>query len=80
MEGINLEVILKVVTILGGIVALFLALLQIVETYVDIGDKLHKRRLDRKNQAPGQPRNDNRRLFNSNESKQVHKPSSLNDR
>lgn len=56
MEGINLETILQVVTILGGIIALFLALLQIVETYVDIGDKLHKRRLERKNQAPGLPK------------------------
>lgn len=77
MEGINLEVILKVVTILGGIIALFLALLQIIETYVDIGDKLHKRQLERKNPAPGQPRNGNSRLFNSNEPNQVHKPSSL---
>ena len=70
MEGTNLETLLQVVTIVGGIVALLLALLQIVETYVDIGDKLHKRRLDRKNQAPGLPGNDNRRLFDTNQSNQ----------
>lgn len=52
MEGITLETLHQVVTILGGIGALLLALLQIIETYVDIGDKLRKRRLDRKNQAP----------------------------
>lgn len=75
MEGINLETILQVVTILGGIIALFLALLQIIETYVDIGDKLHKRRLERKNQAPGLPKNDNRRLFDTNQSSRVHKSS-----
>ncbi len=72
MNGINLETLLQVVTIVGGIVALFLALLQIVETCVDIGDKLHKRRLERKKQALGQPNNDNRRLFGTNK---VHKSS-----
>lgn len=66
MESANLETILQVVTILGGIIALFLALLQIVETYVDIGDKLHKRRLERKNQAPASPSKDNHRLVDTN--------------
>lgn len=75
MESTNLETILQVVTILGGIIALFLALLQIIETYVDIGDKIHKRRLERKNQAIGQPSNDNRRLFGTNQSNQVNKSS-----
>lgn len=75
MEGVNLETLLQGVTILGGIVALFLALLQIVETYVDIGDKLHKRRLSRRNQAHGQSSNDKRRFSNGNESDRVHKPS-----
>ena len=68
MEGINLETILQVVTILGGIIALFLALLQIVETYVDIGDKLHNRRLERKSQTPGLPNKNNCRLFDTNKS------------
>lgn len=75
MEGINLETLLQVVTIVGGIIALFLALLQIIETYVDIGDKLHKRRLERKNQTPGRSSNDKHRFPNSNESDRVHKPS-----
>lgn len=75
MEGINLETLLQVVTILGGIVALFLALLQIIETYVDIGDKLHKRQLERKNKVPDQTGNDNRRSFDTNQSNQVHKSS-----
>jgi hypothetical protein len=52
MANIELETVGQIVAILGGAVALLLALLQIVDTYVDIGDKLHKRRLDRKNQAP----------------------------
>lgn len=76
MEGVDLETIVQVVTILGGIVALFLALLQIIETYVDIGDKLHKRRLDRKNQTPDRSSNDKRRFSNSNEFDRGHKPSS----
>jgi len=76
MEGINLETLLQVVTILGGIIALFLALLQIIETYVDIGDKLHKRRLDQKNQIPGPPSNANRIFVNSNETNQTQKISS----
>lgn len=75
MEGTNLETLLQVVTIVGGIVALFLAFLQIVETYVDIGDKLHKRRLDRKNRAPSLPGKDNHRSFDTNQSNQVHKSS-----
>lgn len=75
MEGINLEMLLQVVTILGGIIAPLLALLQIIETYVDIGDKLHKRRLERKNHTLGQPSNDRRRLVDTNQSKQVHKSS-----
>ena len=75
MESTNLETLLQIVTIIGGIVTLFLALLQIIETYVDIGDKIHKRRLERKNQAPGLPKNDNRRLFDTNQSSRVHKSS-----
>lgn len=50
------------------IIALFLAHLQIVATYVDIGDRLRKRRLERKNQFPKKARNDNDQLFDKNES------------
>jgi hypothetical protein len=75
MEGINLDTNVQAVTILGGIIALFLALLQIIETYVDIGDKLRKRRLDRKNQAPRQARNHNQQLFNGDKLDRTHKSS-----
>lgn len=55
MEGINLETLLQVVTILGGIVAFFLALLEIIETYMDIGEKLRKQRLRKKQKSPDRP-------------------------
>ncbi len=74
MEGVDLETIVQVVTILGGIIALLLALLQIVETYVNIGDKLHKRQLDRKNKMPRQA--NDRVSFNGNEPNRSHKSSS----
>jgi hypothetical protein len=48
MEYIDLETSVQFVTILGGAIALLLAVLQIIETYLDIGEKLSKRRLARK--------------------------------
>jgi hypothetical protein len=48
MAGIQLDTIVQVVTILGGLIALLLALLQIVETYLDVGEKLRKQRLRKK--------------------------------
>lgn len=45
MDTINLEVVILVVTIISGVVTLILALFQIVDTYLDIGDKLRKRQL-----------------------------------
>lgn len=51
MNYLNLEVILLVVTILGGVVALVLAVFQLVDTYLDIGEKLKKRRLKNTNKT-----------------------------
>lgn len=48
MASIQIESVVQVVTILGGIVALLLALLQIVDTYLDIGEKLRKQRSRKK--------------------------------
>lgn len=48
MADIQLETMVQAITILGGTVALALAALQIVETYLDIGEKLRKKRLRRK--------------------------------
>ncbi len=48
MANIQIETVVQVVTILGGTVALALAALQIVETYLDMGEKLHKKRLRKK--------------------------------
>lgn len=45
MDTLNFEAILGVVTIVGGLVALVLGIFQLVNTYLDIGDKLHKRQL-----------------------------------
>lgn len=44
----DLETVVHIVTIVGGTVTLVLALLQIVETYLDVGDKLRKRRQHKK--------------------------------
>jgi len=44
MDTVDLETLLLVVSILGGMIALLLALLQMIDTYIDIGDKLRKRR------------------------------------
>ena len=51
MDSANLEAILQVVTILGGAIALLLAVMQIFDTYLDIGEKLRKRRLRQKGQS-----------------------------
>ena len=48
MANIQMEILVQAVTILGGTVALLLAVLQIVETYLDIGEKLRKQRLRKK--------------------------------
>lgn len=48
MANISVEMMVQVVTILGGVVALLLAALQIIETYLDIGEKLRKQRLRKK--------------------------------
>ena len=55
MAGIQIEIVVQVVTVLGGIVALLLALLQIVETYLDIGEKLRKQRLRKKQRGTNKP-------------------------
>ena len=52
MANIQIETAVQVITILGGTVALLLAVLQIAETYLDIGEKLRKRRLVRKRKRP----------------------------
>ena len=44
MGNVNLETIVQVVTIVGAMVALMLAGLQAAETWLDIGEKLKKRR------------------------------------
>lgn len=44
MTGLNLETAVQVVTIIGGIIALLLAAVQMVDTWLDIGEKLRKRR------------------------------------
>ena len=51
MDTVNHETVLQIVTILGGTIALLLAVLQIVETYLDIAEKLHKRRLKQKGRS-----------------------------
>lgn len=48
MANIQIETAVQVITILGGTVALLLAVMQIVDTYLDIGEKLRKKRLRRK--------------------------------
>lgn len=48
MANMQLDAVVGVVTILGGAVALVLALLQIIETYLDVGEKLRKLRLRKK--------------------------------
>lgn len=48
MADIQLETMVQAITILGGTVALLLAALQIVETYLDIDEKLRKQRLRKK--------------------------------
>lgn len=55
MASVQVESVVQVVTILGGVFALLLALLQIVETYLDIGEKLHKQRLRRKQRRTNKP-------------------------
>lgn len=44
MGTVNFDTIAQIVTVLGGAVALLLAALQIVETYLDVSEKLRKRR------------------------------------
>lgn len=48
MANIQMETLVQAVTILGGIVALLLAVLQFVETYLDIGEKIRRKRLRNK--------------------------------
>lgn len=55
MASIQVEFVVQVVTILSGAVALALALLQIVETYLDIGEKLRKQRLRSKQRRTNKP-------------------------
>lgn len=52
MESIQVETVVQIIALLGGTVTLLLGLLQIVDTYLDIGKKLHKRRLMRKRKRP----------------------------
>ncbi len=51
MGNFNLETTVQVVTVLGGIIALLLATLQIADTWLDISEKLRKRRLRKKKSA-----------------------------
>ena len=48
MEGINLDTAVRAVPIAGGAVALLLAALQLVDTWLDIGEKLRKRHREMK--------------------------------
>lgn len=48
MQGFTLEAALQLITIAGGAVALLLAALQLVDTYLDIAEKLRKRRRGQK--------------------------------
>lgn len=48
MANIQMEMLVQAVTILGGTFAILLAVLQIVETYPDIDEKLRKQRLRKK--------------------------------
>ncbi len=44
MAGLQLELVAQGITILGGVVASLLAGFQIIDTYLDIKEKLRKRR------------------------------------
>lgn len=44
MGNVNWETAVQVVAVVGGVVALVLAGLQAAETWIDIGEKLRKRR------------------------------------
>jgi len=44
MAGFNLDTAAQVITIVGGLVALVLAGVEIADTWLDIGDKVSKRR------------------------------------
>lgn len=48
MASLSLEAVAQVVTIIGGAAALLLAALEMIDTYLDIGEKLRKRRAARK--------------------------------
>ena len=52
MQSLHLEAAVQVVTILGGVVSLLLATLKLADTWLDIGDKLRKRRRAQKRQQP----------------------------
>lgn len=54
MAGIQLELVVQGITILGGAVALMLTVFQIVDTYLDIKEKLRKRRTRGKRKKRGQ--------------------------
>ena len=48
MQGFTLEAAVQLITIAGGAVALLLVALRLVDTYLDIAEKLRKRRRMRK--------------------------------
>ena len=48
MQEFTLEAAVQLITSAGGAVALLLAALQLVDTYLDIAEKLRKRRRVRK--------------------------------
>lgn len=48
MAGLQLELVVQGVAILGGVVALLLAGFQILDVYLDINENLRKRRTRRK--------------------------------
>lgn len=48
MGNVNLETIVHVVTIVGGVIALVLAGLQVAETWIEIGEKMRKRKREQR--------------------------------
>lgn len=54
MEGLDLDTVAQVVSVFGGLVALMLAAVEIADTWLDIGEKIRKRRkAGKKNRKSG---------------------------
>ena len=52
MASVNLESAVQIVAIVGGSIALLAASFQVVDTFLDINEKLYKRRFRRKESNP----------------------------